>query len=151
MLSCYLAAVSTYCLISQPFVLGETRQKNYYNVWVTGLCVAALFCAVGGEHPHLGLVCLLGGASDVVVDELLSRCRPRRGLPVLPCLAIVAVSVPVNVPLVPGMQMFQRDSRSGVLFPVLFFRRLFRDGFVTMVSLILVKILGTEDEVRRTY
>ena len=87
MLSCYRAAVSTYYLIAQPFISGEHHKKIDYDVGVTGLRVGALFRTVGGEHPHLGLVCFFGGASDVVVDELLSCCLQRRGLPVLLSLA----------------------------------------------------------------
>ena len=49
-------------------------------IGVTRLCVSALLRAVVGECFPLGLVCLLCGASDVVVDELLGCGRQGRGL-----------------------------------------------------------------------
>ena len=107
---------------------------------MTRLCVGALFCTVGGEHRHLGLVCFLGGVSDNVVDELLSSCRQRRGLPVLLSLAIMAMGT-LALPcvlLVPSMQVFRRDSHSDVLFLVPLLHWLLCGELVIVISLVLV-------------
>ena len=53
--------------------------------------------------------------------------------------------------LVPEGLSFRRDSRSDVLFPVLLLHRLLCGNLVIVISLVLVKIWGIEDEVRRMY
>ena len=56
-----------------------------------------------------------------------------------------------GVLLVPSMQAFQRDSCSDIFFPVFLLHRLLRGNLMIMMSMVLVKIWGTEDKVRRTY
>ena len=62
-------------LVTQPFIHGEHRQVFDDDVWVAGLRVGVLFCAVVGECVYPRLVCLFGGASDVAIDKLLGRGR----------------------------------------------------------------------------
>ena len=78
MLLRYRAAVPADGLVTQPFFLGEHCQQIAHNARVERLCVGALLCAVSGECVHLGFVRFLSGASDVVIDKLLSRRHQRR-------------------------------------------------------------------------
>ena len=120
LLSCYRAAVSTYCLIAQPFIWGEHHQEIDYDVGVTGLS-----CCLS---PSWLWAHLSWGASFS-----FRVCRRSGGT------------------LVPEGLSFRRDSRSDVLFPVLLLHRLLCGNLVIVISLVLVKIWGIEDEVRRMY
>ena len=77
------------------------------------LCVGALLHAVVSECLHLRLVGLLGGAPDVVADELLGCSRQGRGLL-------------MGVLLVPSVWVLWRDSCvvARLLAPLFFLRLL---------------------------